>query len=378
MFSIFGKDDKSKERKEGGSLLDRLKQSVSKTRTQIAAKVEDLISGEKKIDPGLLTRLENALLAADIGPRTTHQILEAVRQRLERHALNNAADLKAELKNQLFHALRTLPSSKEAETAAQTARPHVIFVVGVNGTGKTTTIGKLAHRLRQSGKTVVLAAGDTFRAAAIEQLAVWATRTGSEIVKTKSGGDPAAVVFDALSSARARNADVVIVDTAGRLHTKSNLMAELDKMKRTAAKVDSRRAARSPAGDGRDYRAERPVAGPRIYGHGRSDRNRSHETRRHGQGRHRRGHHARTRLARALRRHRRSRWKTWSRSTRKRLFLPCSIDASYEHNRIFEHRLHNRRGRRLHGPRIAIGCAGRGPRQPQSDWSARSWCATEK
>ena len=238
MLSIFGKkDDDQKERKEGGSLLDRLKQSVSKTRSQIAAKVEDLISGEKKIDPELLTKLENALLAADLGPRTTHQILEAVRQKLERHALNNASDLKAELKNQLLHVLRTLPSPNGASAAAQETRPHVIFVVGVNGTGKTTTIGKLAHRLRESGKSVVLAAGDTFRAAAIEQLGIWATRTGAEIIKTKSGGDPAAVVYDALSSARARNADVVIVDTAGRLHTKSNLMTELDKMKRTATKI---------------------------------------------------------------------------------------------------------------------------------------------
>jgi fused signal recognition particle receptor len=243
MFSIFGKDkDKSKvdERekpKEGGSLLDRLKQSISKTRTQIATKVEDLISGEKKIDPDLLTKLENALLAADLGPRTTHQILEAVRQKLERHALGSAAELKAELKSQLLYVLRTVPSANGTKAAAQETRPRVIFVVGVNGTGKTTTIGKLAYRLRQSGKNVVLAAGDTFRAAAIEQLGVWATRTGAEIVKTKSGGDPAAVVYDALSSARARNADIVIVDTAGRLHTKSNLMAELDKMKRTAAKI---------------------------------------------------------------------------------------------------------------------------------------------
>jgi fused signal recognition particle receptor len=237
MFSIFGKK-KEDEGKESASLLDRLKQSVSKTRSQIAAKVEDLISGEKKIDPELLTKLENALLAADLGPRTTHQILEIVRQKLERHALNNTADLKTELKNQLLIALRPLPVSPNGSTSAeQETRPHVIFVVGVNGTGKTTTIGKLAHRLRQDGKSVVLAAGDTFRAAAIEQLAIWASRTGSEIVKTKSGGDPAAVVFDALSSARARNADIVIVDTAGRLHTKSNLMAELDKMKRTAAKV---------------------------------------------------------------------------------------------------------------------------------------------
>jgi fused signal recognition particle receptor len=237
MLSLFGKDDEKKKTAEGGSLLDRLKQSISKTRTQISSRVEDLISGEKKIDPELLTKLENALLAADLGPRTTHQILEAVRQKLERHALGSAADLKTELKNQLVHALRAVPSTNGRSPAGQEPRPYVIFVVGVNGTGKTTTIGKLANRLRQNGKNVVLAAGDTFRAAAIEQLAVWATRTGSEIVKTKSGGDPAAVVFDALSSARSKNADVVIVDTAGRLHTKMNLMAELDKMKRTATKI---------------------------------------------------------------------------------------------------------------------------------------------
>src|ERR1700687_4572175 len=237
MFSIFSKDDERKKPKESGSLRDRLKQSISKTRTQIVAKVEDLVSGEKKIDPDLLTKLENVLIAADIGPRTTHQILEAVRQKLDRHALNTAADLKAELRNQLLHVLRTLPSPNGSSSPAQGTRPHVIFVVGANGTGKTTTIGKLAHRLRQDGRSVVLAAGDTFRAAAIEQLGIWASRTGAEIIKTKSGGDPAAVVYDALTSARARNADVVIVDTAGRLHTKSNLMAELDKMKRTAAKL---------------------------------------------------------------------------------------------------------------------------------------------
>ena len=230
MFSIFKKGE--------GSLLDRLKQSVSKTRSQIAAKVEDLVSGEKKIGPELLTRLENMLLAADIGPKTTHQILEAVRQKLERHALNNAADLKAELRSQLLYVLRTVPAAPNGSSAAaQEPRPRVIFVVGVNGTGKTTTIGKLAHRLRQDGRSVVLAAGDTFRAAAIEQLAIWAARTGAEIIKTKSGGDPAAVVYDALLAACARKADVVIVDTAGRLHTKSNLMAELDKMKRTAARI---------------------------------------------------------------------------------------------------------------------------------------------
>src|SRR6202140_5893059 len=129
MFSIFSKDDERKKPKESGSLLDRLKQSISKTRTQITAKVEDLISGEKEIDPELLTKLENALLAADLGPRTTHQILEAVRQKLDRHALHTSTDLKAELKNQLLHVLRTLPSPNGSSTAVQEPRPHVIFVV---------------------------------------------------------------------------------------------------------------------------------------------------------------------------------------------------------------------------------------------------------
>src|SRR5579864_3884979 len=141
MLSIFGKDkNDEKKPKDGGSLLDRLKQSISKTRTQITGKVEDLISGEKKIDPELLTKLENALLAADLGPRTTHQILEAVRQKLERQALGSVADLKAELKNQLLYALRAVPSPNGASAASQETRPQVIFVVGVNGTGKTTTI----------------------------------------------------------------------------------------------------------------------------------------------------------------------------------------------------------------------------------------------
>ena len=235
MITLFGDDDKKQDK---GSLFDRLKQSVEKTRTQITSKIEDLVSGEKQIDPELLTKLEKVVLSADLGPKTTNQILEAVRQKLDRHALSSPGDLKAELKTQLLHVLRALPTSLNGSSSrTDEPRPHVIFVVGVNGSGKTTTIGKLAHRLRLQNKKVVMAAGDTFRAAAIEQLAVWAGRTGAELVKTKSGGDPAAVVFDALTAAVSRHADVVIVDTAGRLHTKSNLMAELEKMKRTAAKV---------------------------------------------------------------------------------------------------------------------------------------------
>ena len=226
MFSIFGKKE--------GSLLDRLKQSVSKTRTELAARVEQLLTGNRPVDPELLKQLESALLGADIGVRTTKEVLAALRQQVNEHKLSDAATLKQELKNQIVKILTApaVPSDGQPGPA-----PRVIFVVGVNGTGKTTTIGKLAHRLKQEGASVMLCAADTFRAAAIEQLEVWGRRAGVDVIKQKSGADPAAVVFDGLTAAKSRSADVVIVDTAGRLHTKANLMAELDKMKRTAAKV---------------------------------------------------------------------------------------------------------------------------------------------
>jgi len=233
MLSLFGQN------KDEGSLLDRLKQSVAKTRSQLAARVEDIFKGEKRIDPAALATLENALLATDLGMRTTREVLDAVRQQLERDALRDSDALKSAVKSQLLAILRAAPESNNGAGPAAPAdgEPQVLFVVGVNGTGKTTTIGKLAHQLHQQGQKVVLAAGDTFRAAATEQLSVWAQRTGSELIHQKPGADPAAVVFDALSAARARHANAVIVDTAGRLHTKSNLMAELEKMRRTAAKI---------------------------------------------------------------------------------------------------------------------------------------------
>jgi len=246
MFSIFGKK-KSGEEKPSGSLLDRLKESVSKTRSQIAAKVEGLFLGGKKIDPALLKQLETALLSADIGVRTTKEVLEAVREKVDRNTLSDSGELKAELKRQIFARMSLAPAPPNGTSTDDGAtsvvepqvdpRPRVIFMVGVNGVGKTTTMGKLANRLRQEGHTVLLCAADTFRAAAIEQLEVWAKRANVEIVKQKSGSDPAAVVYDAVSAAATRGIDAVIVDTAGRLHTKSNLMAELEKMKRTAAKV---------------------------------------------------------------------------------------------------------------------------------------------
>lgn len=243
MITLFGKPEPT--------LLERLKESVGKTRSQLAAHVEELLTGERRIDPALLGELERALLAADLGVHTTREILEAVRDQVARQTLSDGAQLKEELKRQLLAILAATPRSAagappalpegagDGAPLAENARgePRVIFLVGVNGTGKTTTIGKLAHRLRQEGRSVLLCAADTFRAAAIEQLEVWAKRTGAELVKQKPGADPAAVVYDALAAARARSTEAVIVDTAGRLHTKSNLMAELEKMRRTAAKL---------------------------------------------------------------------------------------------------------------------------------------------
>jgi fused signal recognition particle receptor len=220
------------------TLLERLKDSVSKTRTELSARVEQLLTGDRPVDPELLKQLESALLSADLGVRTTKEVLVALRQQVNEHKLEEPGSLKRELKNQILKILAAPSANANSNSDGKlNNEPRVLFVVGVNGTGKTTTIGKLTNRLKKEGASVVLCAADTFRAAAIEQLEVWARRSGVELIKQKPGADPSAVVFDALSAARARAADVVIVDTAGRLHTKSNLMAELDKMKRTAAKV---------------------------------------------------------------------------------------------------------------------------------------------
>jgi fused signal recognition particle receptor len=232
MISLFGPPEPT--------LLERLKESVTKTRTELAAQVEQILTGNRPVDPELLKHLETALLGADIGVRTTKEVLASLRQQVNEHKLTETAELKKELKRQIVKILQApAASSNGTGASADLAKvaPRVIFVVGVNGTGKTTTIGKLTNRLKKEGASVVLCAADTFRAAAIEQLEVWAHRSGVEVIKQKPGADPSAVVFDAISSARAHSADVVIVDTAGRLHTKSNLMAELDKMKRTAAKI---------------------------------------------------------------------------------------------------------------------------------------------
>jgi fused signal recognition particle receptor len=234
MISLFGKNQPEP------TLLERLKSSVSKTKAALSETVDTIFQGQRKIDPALLKDLEHALLSADLGVRTTKEILDAVREKLDRNALSDAAQLKREIKSHIARILNDAAKPNAfapAQGSTNGSGPRVIFIVGVNGAGKTTSIGKLANRLRKDGLSVILCAADTFRAAAVEQLEIWAHRNGIEVIKQKSGADPAAVVYDAVAAAKARSMDAVIVDTAGRLHTKSNLMAELDKMKRTAAKV---------------------------------------------------------------------------------------------------------------------------------------------
>jgi fused signal recognition particle receptor len=215
------------------SLLEKLKAGVQKTRSGLVSALEDALQGGREINPDLLDELEFALITADIGVRTTDEILESIRRRVERHQLNDAAELRGLIREQLLEILQ----ASERAPARVAEPPAVILVVGVNGSGKTTTIGKLAHRFKNEQRTAVLCAADTFRAAAIEQLEIWGDRTGTRVVRQNAGSDPSAVLFDALQSARATKVDYVIVDTAGRLQTKENLMAELQKMSRTAKKV---------------------------------------------------------------------------------------------------------------------------------------------
>jgi fused signal recognition particle receptor len=215
------------------NLLERLKAGIEKTRAGLVDRVEDLISGKKEIDADLLEELEYTLITADIGVRTATEILERIRQRVDRKLVNDAAELKQLIREHLLEVLQ----ATDRPLAHVDQPPAVIMIVGVNGSGKTTTIGKLTQRFKSEGRSVLLCAADTFRAAAIEQLEVWGQRTSTEIIRQKPGADPSAVVFDAVQAAKARKTDYVIVDTAGRLHTKDNLMAELEKMRRTASKV---------------------------------------------------------------------------------------------------------------------------------------------
>jgi len=216
------------------SFIERMKEAVSRTRENLAERIEDVVSIGKEIDRSTLDDLEATLIGADLGTATTHEVLEKLRDKADRKQIRDVNELKRLLKEEL---LTILTSTSSRPVTKVDGTPEVIIVVGVNGTGKTTTIGKLAQVFRAQGKTVLLCAADTFRAAAIEQLEIWGQRTGTEVIKTKAGGDPSAVLFDALQSATSRKTDYVIVDTAGRLHTKQNLMLELEKMKRTAQRI---------------------------------------------------------------------------------------------------------------------------------------------
>ncbi len=215
------------------SLLDKLKSGVEKTRLGLVNRLEDALQGKKEIDADLLDELEYTLISADIGINTTQEILDRIREQADRHTLADPSQVKGLIREHLLEILQAVerPMPRVMEP------PAVVIVVGVNGAGKTTTIGKLANRYRSEGRSVLLCAADTFRAAAIEQLEVWGQRTGTDVIRQQPGSDPSAVLFDALQAARARKVDYVIVDTAGRLQTKANLMLELEKMRRTAVRV---------------------------------------------------------------------------------------------------------------------------------------------
>ena len=216
----------------------RFRRAVAATRESLSDKLDTVFAGRKQIDDELLDQLEEVLIAADIGVATTLDILETVRRGVARKQINDLDALKQAIKNELLQILEASERQGVAsETSVpETVSPYVLMIVGVNGVGKTTTIGKLAQRIKAEGNDVLICAADTFRAAASDQLAIWAERTGVPLIQQKQGTDPAAVLFDSLKAAKARGSDVLIVDTAGRLHTKSNLMAELEKMKRVAGR----------------------------------------------------------------------------------------------------------------------------------------------
>ncbi|HXR38229.1 MAG TPA: signal recognition particle-docking protein FtsY, partial [Terracidiphilus sp.] len=230
-----GKKETSDETPKTG-FFDRMKQAVSRTRESLSSKIEGIVALTRTVDESALEDLESALITSDLGIQTTTRILDALRDHARRQAIEGGEALRALLKQEL-RAILEAPMAQNPPAAEHAEGPLVTFLVGVNGTGKTTSAGKLAAWYRARNRTVLLCAADTFRAAAIEQLEIWASRSGVEMIKTRHGGDPAAVLYDAASSAKAHKIEELIVDTAGRLHTKTGLMDELEKMRRTAAKL---------------------------------------------------------------------------------------------------------------------------------------------
>jgi fused signal recognition particle receptor len=232
----FGKKRKTEVQAEQKQrLFSRLRNGLSRTRSNLTDGLANLLLGRKTIDADLLEELETLLLLADVGVDATARIIDEITEQVKRSELSDPEALTKILKDKLLQILET--SETEVKPAAA-GKPQVILMVGINGAGKTTTIGKLAKRLQQEGQSVMLAAGDTFRAAAVEQLQTWGERNDIPVVAQHSGADSASVIFDALQSASARNVDVLIADTAGRLHTKSNLMEELAKIARVMKRID--------------------------------------------------------------------------------------------------------------------------------------------
>ena len=210
--------------------FDKLKKGLNKTRENLTNRIEKLVIGYADIDDDFLDELEETLLMADVGVPTTERLMKVVRQGIKQKKINASEDLKPFLAQEISDILTA--GEEQDKTRVAVAGPTVLLVIGVNGAGKTTTIGKLSAYYKAQGKSVMLAAADTFRAAAIDQLEVWGERTGAQVIKHEEGSDPAAVAFDAVNAAKARGVDVLIVDTAGRLQTKSNLMQELEKINR--------------------------------------------------------------------------------------------------------------------------------------------------
>ena len=223
----------SRKEKEHENTQERLEAGLEKTRSSFFGKLSRAVAGKDQVDEEVLDDLEEVLVTSDVGVKTTVDIIGKIEERVRRDKYVSTKELNAIIRAEIAELLLSSGAERPADFDAPLPnRPHVIMVVGVNGVGKTTTIGKIAHRYRVAGKKVVIGAADTFRAAAIEQLEIWAERSGAEIIKQYHGADPAAVAFDTLAAAKSRDADVVLVDTAGRLHTQVGLMEELAKVKR--------------------------------------------------------------------------------------------------------------------------------------------------
>ena len=227
IFSFFGKEKK-----------ETLDKGLSKTKENVFTKITKAIAGKSKVDDDVLDNLEEVLITSDVGVETTLKIIDRIEKRVARDKYVTTSELTAILRDEIANLMtENNTQDGDAFTLPEDKKPYVIMVVGVNGVGKTTTIGKLAYQFKKAGKSVYLGAADTFRAAAVEQLVIWGERVDVPVVKQKMGSDPASVAFDTLSSAKANNADVVIIDTAGRLHNKINLMNELTKIKNVMKKV---------------------------------------------------------------------------------------------------------------------------------------------